>query len=45
LARLEGRVALEELLAHTAILEPAGNAERVSSIVFRGPTTLPLRFR
>jgi cytochrome P450 len=45
LARLEARVALEELLAQTATLEPAGDAERVSSIVFRGPTSLPLRFR
>jgi cytochrome P450 len=45
LARLEGRVAIEELLAHTAVLEPEGDAERVSSIVFRGPTKLPLRFR
>jgi cytochrome P450 len=45
LARLEGRVALEELLAHSGVLELAGDAERVASIVFRGPTTLPLRFR
>jgi cytochrome P450 len=45
LARLEPRIALEELLVHAAVLEPAGDAEVVSSIVFRGPTTLPLRFR
>ncbi len=45
LARLEARVALEELLAQTAVLEPAGDAERVASMVFRGPTILPLRFR
>lgn len=42
---LEARVALEELLAQTAVLEPAGDTERVASIVFRGPTKLPLRFR
>jgi cytochrome P450 len=45
LARLEARVALEELLARTSILEPAGEAESVASITFRGPTRLPLRFR
>ena len=45
LARLEARVALEELLAQTPMLEPAGDAERVASIMFRGPTRLPLRFR
>jgi cytochrome P450 len=45
LARMEARVALEELLARAATLEPDGEAERVSSIVFRGPTSLPLRYR
>jgi cytochrome P450 len=45
LARLEARVALEELLARTTVLEPDGNVERVASITFRGPTRLPLRFR
>lgn len=45
LARLEARVALEELLSQTAALDPAGDAERVASIVFRGPTKLPLHFR
>jgi cytochrome P450 len=45
LARMEARVALEELLARATTLEPDGEAERVSSIVFRGPTSLPLRFR
>jgi cytochrome P450 len=45
LARLEARVALEELLARTSVLEPEGDAARVASIVFRGPTTVPLRFR
>jgi cytochrome P450 len=45
LARLEARVALEELLARTEVLEPAGDAEHVASIVFRGPTSLPFRLR
>jgi len=45
LARLEARVALEELLAQTTVLEPDGDAARVASIVFRGPTRLPLLFR
>jgi cytochrome P450 len=45
LARLEAQVALEELLALTTVLEPEGDAERVTSITFRGPTKLPLRFR
>jgi cytochrome P450 len=45
LARLEARVALEELLAQTAVLAPVGDSERVASIVFRGPTRLPVRFR
>jgi cytochrome P450 len=44
LARLEARVALEELLAQSSVLEQAGDSERVTSIVFRGPTRLPLRF-
>ncbi len=43
-ARLEARVALEELLTNAARLEPAGATERVTSLVFRGPTELPLRF-
>jgi cytochrome P450 len=45
LACLEARVALEELLARTTVLAPEGDAERVTSITFRGPTKLPLRFR
>jgi cytochrome P450 len=45
LARLEARVALEELLTSAATIEPAGTPEYVSSIVFRGPTRLPLRYR
>ena len=44
LARLEASVALQELLRATAVLEPAGTMERITSLVFRGPTTLPLRF-
>jgi cytochrome P450 len=44
LARLEAKVALEELLGATVVLEPAGAMERITSLVFRGPTVLPLRF-
>ena len=44
LARLEASVALEEILHAAAVLEPAGTMERITSLVFRGPTTLPLRF-
>jgi cytochrome P450 len=43
LARLEARVALEELLASATRLEPDGTMARVTSLVFRGPTELPLR--
>lgn len=43
LARLEARVAVEELLARTAFLEPDGAMERVTSLVFRAPTELSLR--
>jgi cytochrome P450 len=43
LARMEARVALEELLSRVRGLEPTGRAERVESLVFRGPRTLPLR--
>jgi cytochrome P450 len=42
LARLEARVALEELVARVPRLELAGDVEMVQSIVFRGPTRLPL---
>lgn len=45
LARLETQVALEELLTRTTLLAPEGDAEHVTSITFRGPTNLPLRFR
>ena len=44
LARLEAKVALEELLHATDVLEQAGPMERITSLVFRGPTVLPLRF-
>ena len=44
LARLEAKVALEELLRATDGFEPAGSMERITSLVFRGPTVLPLRF-
>jgi cytochrome P450 len=44
LARLEARVVLEELVACAPRLEPAGPAQRVASLVFRGPTRLPLRY-
>lgn len=45
LARLEARVALEELLAVAPRLERAGETELVASIVFRGPARLPIRTR
>lgn len=44
LARLEAKVAVEELLRATPVLESAGATERITSLVFRGPTKLPLRF-
>jgi cytochrome P450 len=43
LARLEARVAVEELLARTSTVELAADVERVTSIVFNGPTHLPIR--
>jgi cytochrome P450 len=45
LARIEARITLEELLAQTRGLEPAGPSEHVASMVFRGPVTLPLRYQ
>ena len=42
LARLEARVALEELIARAPRLATTGEIEHVSSIVFRGPTRLPI---
>jgi cytochrome P450 len=44
LARLEARIAVEELLAAAPLLELAGDVEQVESLVFRGPTKLPLRY-
>jgi cytochrome P450 len=44
LAKLEARIAIEELLAVAPRLELAGEAETVTSLVFRGPTRLPLRY-
>jgi cytochrome P450 len=43
LARLEGRVLLEELLARVSAIEPAGEPERRRDRVTRGFTRLPLR--
>jgi cytochrome P450 len=43
LARLEARVAIEVLLERTAAISAAGPIERVRSVVFRGPTRLPVR--
>jgi cytochrome P450 len=45
LARMEARICLEELLARAPRLEPSGPPERVTSVVFRGPTRLPLTCR
>jgi cytochrome P450 len=44
LARIEARIAIDELLAAAPRLELAGDVERVESLVFRGPTRVPLRF-
>src|SRR5262249_47829450 len=44
LARLEARIALEELLRRAPEITFAGSSDRITSIVFRGPTCLPLRF-
>jgi cytochrome P450 len=46
LARLEARVALEELLARFTAFEPTqASVEWVDSFLVRGPRSLPLRFR
>jgi cytochrome P450 len=42
LARLEARVAIEELLTAAPRLERAGAVTPMTSLVFRGPTALPL---
>jgi cytochrome P450 len=44
LARLEARVTIEELVRRAPQLELAGEVEHVASLVFRGPTRLPLRY-
>jgi cytochrome P450 len=44
LARIEAKIALTELLRTARTLDPAGEMERITSLVFRGPTVLPLRF-
>jgi cytochrome P450 len=44
LARLEARVAIEELIAHAPRLELAGEVAQMTSLVFRGPTAVPLSF-
>lgn len=45
LARLEGRVLLEELLARFSALEPAGQVERTASPVIAGLRHAPLAFK
>lgn len=42
LARLEARVALDELLARTRSIEPRGPATRVDSFILRGLARLPV---
>jgi cytochrome P450 len=44
LARLEGRVLLEELLARFSAIDRAGEVERLASGVVAGMVTAPLRF-
>jgi cytochrome P450 len=44
LARLEGRIVLEELVARTCDWEVVGPVERWASAEVRGPATLNLRF-
>jgi cytochrome P450 len=42
LARLEARIAFDELFARAPRMEPA-DVGRTPSLVFRGPTSLPVR--
>jgi cytochrome P450 len=42
LARMEARIGLEELLARAPGIVPGAPPEHVTSLVFRGPTQLPL---
>ncbi len=41
---MEAKIAIAELLRTGVRFEAAGPMERVTSLVFRGPTALPLRF-
>jgi cytochrome P450 len=43
LARLEAATAIRELLERSTRLEPGGDRDDVTSLVFRGPARLPLR--
>jgi cytochrome P450 len=45
LARIEARIALDELLRAAPHPELAATPDRVTSLVFRGPTKLPLRLQ
>jgi len=45
LARMEGRIAFEELLGSLASIEPAGPVERLRSVSIRGIVHLPLALR
>jgi cytochrome P450 len=42
LARIEARIAIEELLAVAPRLEITGDVAQMTSLVFRGPTAVPL---
>jgi len=42
LARMEGRIALEEMLARFSRIEQAGAVERVPSMIVRGIEKLPV---
>jgi cytochrome P450 len=42
LARIEARIAIEELLAVAPRLEITGDVKQMTSLVFRGPTAVPL---
>ena len=44
LARLEARIAIEELLAAAPRLERAGEVSPMTSLVFRGPIAFPVSF-
>jgi cytochrome P450 len=44
LARLEAKVAFEELFSRTSAIERAGEAQRIDSIFLRGMKSLPVQF-